>query len=225
MKTVKRVRLKQVCDGRIRFAVDRISRPGEVYDAVMPYYRGADREILVEPDARKMAVYGIDVEDIDDFGAVLEEYDHEMSEARTHEEWMTIVMQAVVAVVLVFALGLHLAEPGVVGLLVISTRVPMFVDRYLIWTGPAFFLLVARGYDQLRRRMAWLATLCLAALLILNGAAILAQSTTPIKSDFRGAAAFLREQRRPHDLQQLDAQARHLGLRRERRRHPDLRLA
>jgi NhaB family Na+:H+ antiporter len=51
--------------------------------------------------------------------AVLEEYDHEMSEARTHEEWMTIVMQAVVAVVLVFALGLHLAEPGVVGLLVI----------------------------------------------------------------------------------------------------------
>jgi hypothetical protein len=83
------------------------------------------------------------------------------------------------------------------GLLVISLRVPMFVDRYLIWTGPAFFLLVARGYDQLRRRMAWLATLCLAALLILNGAAILAQSTTPIKSDFRGAAAFLREQRRP----------------------------
>ena len=46
MKTVKRVRLKQVCDGRIRFAVDRISRPREVYDAVMPYYKGADREIL-----------------------------------------------------------------------------------------------------------------------------------------------------------------------------------
>ena len=46
MKTVKRVRLKQVCDGRIRFAVDRISRPHEVYDAVMPYYKGADREIL-----------------------------------------------------------------------------------------------------------------------------------------------------------------------------------
>ena len=46
MKTVKRVRVKQICDGRIRFAVDRISRPREVYDAVMPYYRGADREIL-----------------------------------------------------------------------------------------------------------------------------------------------------------------------------------
>jgi DNA repair protein RadC len=46
MKTVRRVRLKQVCDGRIRFAVERISRPGEVYDAVLPYYKGADREIL-----------------------------------------------------------------------------------------------------------------------------------------------------------------------------------
>ena len=46
MRTVHRVRLKQVCDGRVRFAVDRVSQPREVYDAVMPYYKGADREIL-----------------------------------------------------------------------------------------------------------------------------------------------------------------------------------
>ena len=45
-KSVQRVRLKQVCDGRIRFAVERIARPGDVYGAVLPYYRGADREIL-----------------------------------------------------------------------------------------------------------------------------------------------------------------------------------
>ena len=50
---------------------------------------------------------------------MLEEYDYEMSQKRTHAESMAIVVQAVVAVVLVFALGLHLAEPGVVGLLVI----------------------------------------------------------------------------------------------------------
>jgi NhaB family Na+:H+ antiporter len=50
---------------------------------------------------------------------VLEQYDEEMSEKRTHAESMAIVVQALVAVVLVFALGLHLAEPGVVGLLVI----------------------------------------------------------------------------------------------------------
>ncbi len=46
MKTIKRVRLKQVCDGRIRFSVEHVSRPRDVYDAVLPYYRGADREIL-----------------------------------------------------------------------------------------------------------------------------------------------------------------------------------
>ena len=46
MKTIKRIRLKQVCDGRIRFSVERVSRPRDVYDAVLPYYRGADREIL-----------------------------------------------------------------------------------------------------------------------------------------------------------------------------------
>ena len=46
MKTINRIRLKQVCDGRIRFSVERVSRPRDVYDAVLPYYRGADREIL-----------------------------------------------------------------------------------------------------------------------------------------------------------------------------------
>ena len=46
MKTVKRVRLKQVCDGRIQFSVERVSGPHDVYEAVQPYYQGADREIL-----------------------------------------------------------------------------------------------------------------------------------------------------------------------------------
>ena len=46
MKTIKRIRLKQVCEGRIRFAVDKVSGPADVYEAVRPYYSGADREIL-----------------------------------------------------------------------------------------------------------------------------------------------------------------------------------
>jgi NhaB family Na+:H+ antiporter len=50
---------------------------------------------------------------------VLEEFDHDMSSKRTREEKMVIAVQGVVALVLIFALGLHLAEPGVVGLLVI----------------------------------------------------------------------------------------------------------
>jgi len=50
---------------------------------------------------------------------VLEEFDHDMSTKRTREEKMVIAVQGVVALILILALGLHLAEPGVVGLLVI----------------------------------------------------------------------------------------------------------
>ena len=50
---------------------------------------------------------------------VLEEYDREMSEKRTVSQKTQLIVQGIVAVVLIFALGFHLAEPGVVGLLII----------------------------------------------------------------------------------------------------------
>ena len=50
---------------------------------------------------------------------VLEEYDRDMNSKRTREEKVVIVVQGVVAVLLILALGFHLAEPGVVGLMVI----------------------------------------------------------------------------------------------------------
>ena len=50
---------------------------------------------------------------------VLEEYDHEMTEKRTRSDNTVIAVQAIVGLILVIALGNHLAEPGVVGLLVI----------------------------------------------------------------------------------------------------------
>ncbi|MGB5166592.1 MAG: sodium/proton antiporter NhaB [Woeseiaceae bacterium] len=50
---------------------------------------------------------------------VLESYDNEMAAKRSKQEKVTIIVQAVVAVVLIIALGFHLAEPGIVGLLVI----------------------------------------------------------------------------------------------------------
>lgn len=50
---------------------------------------------------------------------VLSDYDKEMSAKRTREEKMAIAVQAVVALLLCIALGLHLAEPGIVGLMVI----------------------------------------------------------------------------------------------------------
>jgi len=50
---------------------------------------------------------------------VLEEFDNNMTAKRTRRETMVIVVQGVVAIVLILVLGFHLAEPGVVGLLVI----------------------------------------------------------------------------------------------------------
>ncbi len=92
-----------------------------------------------------------------------------------------------------------LAVP-LLGLYAISTRVPLFVDRYLIWTGPALYLLMARGYEQLRRRSVLLAAVCLVAFLGLNGWALWEQSATPFKSDFRAAAAHVRQHRQPGEL-------------------------
>lgn len=50
---------------------------------------------------------------------VLEEYDAEATAKRSKSDSMVIGVQAVVALLLIIALGLHLAEPGVVGLMVI----------------------------------------------------------------------------------------------------------
>jgi NhaB family Na+:H+ antiporter len=50
---------------------------------------------------------------------VLQDYDAAMSAKRSPQEWTALVVQGLVAILLVVALGFHLAEPGVVGLLVI----------------------------------------------------------------------------------------------------------
>jgi NhaB family Na+:H+ antiporter len=50
---------------------------------------------------------------------VLEDYDCAMTDKRTKEETAALGVQAIVAIILVLVLGFHLAEPGVVGLLVI----------------------------------------------------------------------------------------------------------
>ncbi|MEO0996399.1 MAG: sodium/proton antiporter NhaB [Pseudomonadota bacterium] len=55
----------------------------------------------------------------DSVRGVLRDYDNAMTAKRSKRETMALIMQAAVAVVLVIALGLHLAQPGVVGLLVI----------------------------------------------------------------------------------------------------------
>jgi len=51
--------------------------------------------------------------------SVLEDYDAAMSKRRSRQDNAVILMQGVVAMALVVALGFHLAEPGIVGLMVI----------------------------------------------------------------------------------------------------------
>ena len=50
---------------------------------------------------------------------VLEEYEAKMTAKRTKQDNSTLIVQGIVALVLVFTLAFHLAEPGVAGLLVI----------------------------------------------------------------------------------------------------------
>ena len=99
----------------------------------------------------------------------------------------------------VLALWVWLAAP-VLGLYAISLRVPMFVDRYLIWIGPALYLLVARGIEQLGRRLKVLGVLYLALVLFFAGWGIWKQVSAPIKSDFRAAAAYVQQHRRANEL-------------------------
>jgi mannosyltransferase len=88
----------------------------------------------------------------------------------------------------------------IVGLYLISLRLPMFVDRYLIWLGPAFYMLIARGLDQVRRRSLAVSAVCLVLTMWFNGQGIVQQSTVPVKSDFRAAAQYVQEHRPADEL-------------------------
>jgi NhaB family Na+:H+ antiporter len=67
----------------------------------------------------KFAIFGYGAKLSPKVREVLEEYDQRMARNRTKEESTAIGVQGVVAVILILVLGFHLAEPGVVGLLVI----------------------------------------------------------------------------------------------------------
>jgi Na+:H+ antiporter, NhaB family len=69
---------------------------------------------------------------------VLDAFDADMSARRTREEKTVIVVQALVALVLIVTLGFHLAQPGIIGLLVIvlATAFNGVIDEHRI--GRAF---------------------------------------------------------------------------------------
>lgn len=84
-------------------------------------------------------------------------------------------------------------------LFAISLRSPMFVERYLITTLPAFLLLLAAGLDNLLRRARWIGILTAAAILLVSLRGVWVQATQPIKPDMRAAAQYVCPRLSPGD--------------------------
>ncbi len=82
----------------------------------------------------------------------------------------------------------------------VSLRLPLFTERYLIVVALPFYLLVGAGLAALGRRSPTLLLISLLAVLWLSGSGLVAQAHTPIKSDFRAAAAQFAAGAEPGDL-------------------------
>jgi 4-amino-4-deoxy-L-arabinose transferase-like glycosyltransferase len=90
----------------------------------------------------------------------------------------------------------------------ISLRVPVFEDRYLIYIVPGFYLLTVTGLILVRQYSSLLAGLCLGLLLTINLLGIWQQQSRPVKADFRAATAYLANQ--PHPLSPIMIQMPYL---------------
>jgi hypothetical protein len=76
----------------------------------------------------------------------------------------------------------------------VSLRVPVFEDRYLIYIVPACYLIVVLGVILVRQHLPLLAGLSLGLILTVNLTGIWLQQQQPIKADFRAAAEHLLNQ-------------------------------
>ncbi len=91
------------------------------------------------------------------------------------------------------------------GLYLISLELPLFTERYLIWTMPALYALAAWGAWALIRAYRWgLAAWGVVLVLFLVGLGY--QVARPIKPDMRAAAAYVESHRQPDSVVLL-----HLG--------------
>ncbi len=111
-----------------------------------------------------------------------------LTNSRTKVEQLTIPKRLLLTT---WALG----PPLVVYL--ISLRVPIFEDRYLIFITPVFYLIIAAGIILVRQHSNLLAALCLTLVLAINLVGIWQQQHRPIKPDFRAAATYLNNQSIP----------------------------
>ncbi len=82
----------------------------------------------------------------------------------------------------------------------ITLQVPLFNDRYLIFIAPAFYLLAAAGLLMIAHHSRGLALAAVVIVVGLQVYGIWGQVHTPIKADWRGAAAFVQAHRSPGDI-------------------------
>lgn len=75
----------------------------------------------------------------------------------------------------------------------ISWRVAVFEDRYLIYVTPAFYLIVVLGLLSLRHHSHFMAATCLGGVLLFNLLSISVHQNQPIKPDFRAAAEHIHQ--------------------------------
>ena len=80
---------------------------------------------------------------------------------------------------------------------IISLRVQVFEDRYLIYITPAFYLLIVLGLVIVRQYARWLAAAGLSLILAINLLGVWQQQRQPVKADFRAVAAHLSQQSEP----------------------------
>jgi mannosyltransferase len=82
----------------------------------------------------------------------------------------------------------------------VSLRGPIFTDRYLIWTAPAFYVLAGTGLATIHAFRPWLIVILLLHVLFLNGVGLYRQAAYPIKPQFQLATHYIEAQRAPDEL-------------------------
>ncbi len=82
----------------------------------------------------------------------------------------------------------------------LSLRGPIFTDRYLIWTAPAFYLLAAKGLTAFSRFRRRLALILVWHVLFSNAIGLYHQVVYPLKPQFHLATSFLETARTADEL-------------------------
>lgn len=85
-------------------------------------------------------------------------------------------------------------------LYLITLQVPLFNDRYLIFIAPAFYVLSAAGVVVVGRHSRSLAVIVFVIAVGLQVVGLWGQTRTPLKADWRNAAAFVEAARTPNDI-------------------------